>query len=304
MEFISHTEYLEKVDHEQEEIRVFFGGRELSVAKDFRFGPYSSNFFDIHYCKSGAIDLLINDKIVNITAGALYVIPPNTKVEKFFKEDTSTIYITIKGSGAEKYFSKLGFSRDNIIFPHPIPEHCIEYLEEIIDNLSSHSSLTLTSPDEKLFPDMINAPGHNAAERRMRRKGLFFLLIADLTKLYNEHNPIVPINTTRSDYIDKAVKYIEANYNFDINVDSVAKYVGLNRSYLYSLFREELGLSVQEFIIRTRIDAACHLLQHYDIPIKNVAISVRYDPVNFPHIFKKITGMTANEYRKKYKKQS
>ena len=110
MEFISHTEYLEKVDHEQEEIRVFFGGREISVAKDFRFGPYSSNFFDIHYCKSGEIDLLINDKIVNITAGALYVIPPNTKVEKFFKEDTSTIYITIKGSGAEKYFSKLGFS--------------------------------------------------------------------------------------------------------------------------------------------------------------------------------------------------
>lgn len=302
MEFISHTEYLEKTDHNQEEIRVFFGGRELSVAKGFRFGPYSSDFFDVHYCKSGAIDFLINDKIVKITAGMLYIIPPHTKVEKFFKEDTSTIYITIKGSDAEKCFSELGFSRDNVIFPHAIPEHCIEYLEKIIDNLSSHSSLTITSPDENLFPDMITAPHHNVTERRIRRKGLFFMLIADLMELRNEHDTIATTRTTREEYIDKAIKYIEANYNFDINVDSVAKYVGLNRSYLYSLFRESLGLSVQEFIIRTRINAACYLLQHYDTPIKSIAASVRYDPVNFPRIFKKVTGMTANEYRKKYKK--
>ena len=302
MEFITHIEYLEKTVSSQSDVRIFFGGRELNIVKDFKFGPYSSDFFDIHYCKSGAMDLFINDKLVKINAGMLYIIPPYTKVEKLFKENTSTLYITVKGSEVEHYLSQLGVSKDNVVFPHALPEQCVEYFERIIDLLSSHSHLTITDPEENLFPDMITAPHHNATERRIRRRGLFFMLIADLMALTQTDEDTQKPKTAREDYLDKAIKYIEANYNFDINVDAVAKYVGLNRSYLYSLFHDKLGVSIQDFIIRTRINAACNLLQHYDIPIKTVASSVRYDPVTFSHVFKKFMGITASEYRKKYKK--
>ena len=86
------------------------------------------------------------------------------------------------------------------------------------------------------------------------------------------------------------------NYNFDINVDEVAKFVGLNRSYLYELFESNLGMSVQEFIIRTRMKMACSLLSDPDLSVKSIATAVRYDPISFSRVFKKIKKIPPSKY--------
>lgn len=302
MEFISHTQYLGKNEDTQGELSILFGGRELLIAKGYKFGPYISDFYDIQYYKSGETDLLVNDKLIKARAGTLCVIPPHVKVEKLFREDTATIYLTVKGCAVEDCLAPLGFSKENFVFPHTVPECCVKYLDEIIDLLPSYNRFTLASPDVNTTPDIITDPGNNSAECRFRRRGLFYMFISELMRIHGTDNSENKVETTREYYINKAVRYIENNYNFDINVGTVAKHVGLNRSYLYSIFHEELGISVRDFIIHTRIQAACNLLRHYDVPIKSVAASIRYEPVAFAHIFKKVMGMSAAEYRSRHAK--
>ena len=301
MEFMSRVEHKELETFSPDDTIVFSGGKELHIAEGFKFGPYISDFFDLNYCKSGEINLYLNDKLVKITAGTLYVIPPYTKVEKTFVKDTSNIYILVTGERFKQYLSSLGLSSEDIVFPYAIPDKNVEQLDQMLNLLNTHSKVVIESPKDTIRPEFVTAPFHNAAERKIRCAGLFNLFISDLLSLIPSKCEADVEKGAREKHVNNAIMYITENYNFDISVDVVAKSVGLNRSYLYSLFQEFLGYSVQEFIIKTRINAACNLLRYHDLPIKNVAAAIGYDPVTFSHAFKRITGMTAKEYREKYK---
>ena len=301
MEFISHIEHKELKAFSPDDTIVFSGGEEIHIVEGFKFGPYISDFFDVNYRKSGEIDLHLDDKLVKITAGTLYVIPPYTKIEKTFTKDTSNIYLLVTGERFKHYLSLLGLSSENIVFPHPIPDKNVEQLNQILNLLNTHSQVKIEFPKDTIRPEFITAPFHNAEERRIRWSGLFNLFISDLLSLIPANCESDIEKGAREKHVNDAITYITENYNFDISVDVVAKSVGLNRSYLYSLFQEFLGCSVQEFIIKTRINAARNLLRYHDLPIKNVAAAIGYDPVTFSHAFKRITGMTAKEYQKKHR---
>lgn len=55
--------------------------------------------------------------------------------------------------------------------------------------------------------------------------------------MYNQVN-IKEKNTCES-YADKARDYIYNNFGYDIKVSDIAKYVGIDRTYLYKIFMEE-----------------------------------------------------------------
>ena len=44
-------------------------------------------------------------------------------------------------------------------------------------------------------------------------------------------------------YIRKAVEYIQNHFSYPLQVGEIADYVGINRSYLYTLFKEQFGMS-------------------------------------------------------------
>ena len=100
-------------------------------------------------------------------------------------------------------------------------------------------------------------------------------------------------------YVRKAVEYIQNNYSYGINVADAAAYVGVSRSYLYTLFLKTLGLSPQEYLISYRITRASQLLVISDLPVEGIAQSCGYeDPLVFSKAFKRRTGMTPTRYRK------
>ncbi len=301
MRFITDSEYYEKSDHKEDELSIFFGGKELHIVKGFEFGPYTTDFYGFQYCIRGGFTIHTNKSVVEIKEGTLFVIPPYTRVKKLFTEvSTATYYIHVKGAELENYLSALGFSRDNFIFPHKVPEASIELLRQILELLSTHIEMTIPEIDAPIIPrNIVCGNEADAAIRRMKRRGLFHLFLASLMEVHQENCDSEKKLRTKEEYVKKAARFIERNYNFDINVDEVAKYVGLNRSYLYELFNQSLGMSVQEFIIKTRMKMACSLLRDPDLSIKSIAMAVRYDPISFSRVFKKHFGISPTEYREK-----
>jgi len=100
--------------------------------------------------------------------------------------------------------------------------------------------------------------------------------------------------------ITKAIQYIKQHYTENISLQTVADHVGLSSSYLSSLFRKELQISFIDYLNRYRIERAKELLTEGRHKPSDVAVMVGFSPeyTYFSKVFKKITGLNPNEYRR------
>lgn len=99
--------------------------------------------------------------------------------------------------------------------------------------------------------------------------------------------------------VNQAVAYIKANLNKNISRTDVAKLVHLNEEYFSRLFRQQTGETFKDYVLIEKMNMAKTLLEHSNLSISIVASKVGYD--NFSHfskMFKKITDMTPQEYRR------
>lgn len=103
-------------------------------------------------------------------------------------------------------------------------------------------------------------------------------------------------------YVDGAKEYVQKHYKEKIYLEDVAERLGITTTYLSRLFKRETGESFADYLIRIRVERAANLLIYSEESISYIA-----EYVNFPNqsylgkMFKKVKGMTPNEYRKKYK---
>ncbi|MFP4511171.1 MAG: AraC family transcriptional regulator [Spirochaetaceae bacterium] len=100
------------------------------------------------------------------------------------------------------------------------------------------------------------------------------------------------------DYVEEAVSYIESQYAQLGNAQSVAEYVGLDRSYFSKIFQERTGISVARFLAETRMSHAKRLLVDTDYKIKAISTMVGYENYqSFERRFTAVVGMSPSAFR-------
>ncbi|QIL76105.1 GlxA family transcriptional regulator [Hymenobacter sp. HDW8] len=104
--------------------------------------------------------------------------------------------------------------------------------------------------------------------------------------------------------IKKAQIYIEDNYQEKITVDQLADMLALGRRNLERRFKKATANSVAEYIQRVKMEAAKTSLESSRENVNEVMYQVGYtDPKAFRSTFKRITGLSPNEYRSKYNRE-
>ncbi|MFS0880592.1 helix-turn-helix domain-containing protein [Metabacillus niabensis] len=100
--------------------------------------------------------------------------------------------------------------------------------------------------------------------------------------------------TTCKDYIYKHI------YD-DISHNDIANKVELSPKYLSVLFKKEVGITVSEYIQRTKIEEAKKLLAFSKTPISEICSLLNFnDQSYFTKVFKKVTGVTPKLYRERH----
>jgi AraC-like DNA-binding protein len=96
-----------------------------------------------------------------------------------------------------------------------------------------------------------------------------------------------------------ALSYVRQQYHNKITLDDVASLCGMSKSHFSRTFRNEHGVTFQEFLIQQRINKAVELLGNSDLQVTQVALAVGFTELsNFTRTFRRTIGMLPSCYRK------
>ena len=96
----------------------------------------------------------------------------------------------------------------------------------------------------------------------------------------------------------KAERYIWENYTRKISLKEIAGASGLSAPYFSTIFKEEMGENLSNYLNRMRVEKAASMLITTDLPISDVAAACGFEDQSwFSKIFRNNTGLTPGKYR-------
>lgn len=105
--------------------------------------------------------------------------------------------------------------------------------------------------------------------------------------------------------VGRAADFIREHLGERLPLKDVAAQVGMSERHLQRLFRKLLGMTIQRFIIHSRVHAAAYELTHSERALADIALQLGFsDQSAFTNTFRKLTGMPPREYRKRYLRQA
>ena len=239
------------------------------------YGPASRPNYIIHYIMDGKGIYQVGEKKYKLSKGQGFLIEPEelTFYQADQEEPWSYLWVGVGGTGAKKFIQDIGLNSQQRIF------RCAdgEKLNEIVMDMMKHTRSTVS--------DLYYLQG--------KLYELFSVLAADVVieELMEENK--------ENRYIQEAVTYIRNHYAAGLTVEELAGYLGVNRSYLYTLFKNKLQLSPKEFLTKFRISRAREQLILTEESVENIAVACGYhSTLVFTKNFKQETGMTPTEFRK------
>ncbi len=100
--------------------------------------------------------------------------------------------------------------------------------------------------------------------------------------------------------IYKAVEYINSNIGNSIGINDICEYAHMSKYHFCRTFKKNTGLTVMEYILKTRIVLAKNMLVRERISISDISEQCGFSSISyFCRVFKEDTGLTPLQYRKK-----
>jgi PAS domain S-box-containing protein len=220
-------------------------------------------------------------------------------------EDATDIVYFIKDAqgramgSSRKSLHRMGIREDDIIgkLPH-------EYMpRDLADKYAADDQRVLRS----------GKPLRNVVEMGFSAEGGRDWMITDKFPLHDTAGRVVGLLGTIQSFearrrqlapiasVGLAADFIHEHLGEAIQLKDVAAHVSLSERHLQRLFHRVFGMTIQRFIIQSRIHAAIHELTHSQRPITEIALMFGFnDQSAFTNRFRQVTGMPPGTYRRRY----
>lgn len=109
---------------------------------------------------------------------------------------------------------------------------------------------------------------------------------------------------TAANYTEQCKDYIYKNYNRKIYLENIAAAIGISTGHLSRVFRQDMGMSIQEYIQKFRVERAANLLKYSEASLTEISDYVCFhSQSHFGSAFKRYMKMTPKQYRDTYKEK-
>ena len=243
---------------------------------------HSHNTYEIYYLYSGTRRYIINNKIYDLKSGDIALIDKfNPHLTKKLHEDAHERFVLYLD---DETINLLGENSEKFI--------------DMIENRLISIPETKRQRVNRLFSDMYKVSrDENIFSNQLLRNYTYELLALIYNIIYNQEYEDVMEFYGKD--IDSAITYIFNNYKEKITLEQVADIVNMNPSYFSRYFKKVTGTGFSKYLTAIRIKEASSLLENTDMNISEIAENSGFDTLqHFCNTFKKIKGISANEYRK------
>lgn len=116
----------------------------------------------------------------------------------------------------------------------------------------------------------------------------------------NNESYIPANNQIKNDRLSDVFEYVKTNFQQDISLDEISKIANLTPTSFCRMFKSKTKKNFVEYLNEIRVSNACKYLIETDMGMSEIAYECGYKTAsNFNKLFKKLTGTTPKEYRKK-----
>ncbi len=242
------------------------------------------NEYHLHFVLNGKGTLSIDENIYHIKKDYIFLIPKDMPIRYYADTEYpwEYIWVTFDGEKAASYLEYAGLTAHSPVIISSVP--AVTYLP-IVKKILDTNELTLVN--------------------EIRRVGYLFDLLSTLIDAESSaRNKGKRYDYSGKTYVEHALQYISLNYA-RIKVNDIAKYIGINRSYLTAIFKKELNMPPQEYLVNYRLRKAAELLHTTNRSIQDIAKQTGYDNAfTFSKMFKNIYGISPRSYRLQKKQES
>lgn len=263
------------------DLSIDFCGYE-DLEPSYSYGPSVRNNYVLHYITHGTGTFYYNHENFALEAGDLFLLKPNemTYYVANSSDPWSYYWIGISGTKLEDLFSLSKINETAIL---------------------KYSQSKKTKTIGKLIKEIVLQTESNLTQLDyIKAYSYLYSIMYELGKAYP--NPLRE-NKIKHDYFSQIKNYIDQNYHNNIDIQSIADQLNINRSYLSVLFKKHIGLSPKKYMMDVRMKRASQLLFATKMTINEIAFSVGYnDQVTFSKAFKNYFLLTPSQYRKSAQK--
>ena len=264
---------------------------------DWNWRNVNSPFTRLYYVTEGAARILLPTGIQELKPEHLYLVPSFTTHSYLCDTHFAHYYLHIY----EDHQSESSILED-FSFPTEIPAGDLELpLIKRLCGINPTMQLPQSDPtsydnNPTLIKNIIKNKQRTFCDK-VESRGIVYQLMARFLK---DAQPKAEINDDR---IQKVLSYIRKNIYKTIDIDSLAAISCLSKDHFIRLFRKEVNNTPLQYINQKKIEKAQLILITDSMPIKNISYLLAYeDHSYFNRLFKKLTGVTPQQYRDRYKK--
>ncbi len=99
-------------------------------------------------------------------------------------------------------------------------------------------------------------------------------------------------------HVRKCIDYIYEHMHEKITIETLAKHIDRNPSYLSKLFHKETGINIHEYLTGVRVETAQNMLRYSNHSYLEIAESLGFcSQSSFISTFRRIVGYTPKQYR-------
>ena len=261
------------------DLSFLFCGRQNCSPGD-SVGPAVREHYLLHFCLSGRGVYQAQGRSYAVGPGEGFLILPG-EVTSYRADQTEPwghIWVGFDGSRAEELLHECGLGKEQRTYRCTAPDR----LDHCVREMMRYETA---------------GRGHE-----LMLQGELYHFLGWIARSLEE--PAHRGRETGKEYVELAMEYIRNYFQEDLTVAKLARYVGLNRSYLTTVFQSVLQLSPQQFLMRFRMTRAAQLLREHELSVGEVARSCGYpDPLTFSKAFKRTMGVTPSQYRRGARKE-
>lgn len=270
----------------------------FKYGKNFSVMPEKHDFWEMVYVDSGEVGIVADDKHYTLKQGEAFFHRPN-ETHTIYTEDSFGNSAIISFDCKGKTVNRLA----DTIFTFG------DFEKTLLANVISETPKCFSDKLNEIYLTRMTRKDDSSPVSEQYIKNCVELLLLSLLKRTENNGTddkkIIPesINNTHADKIvADIVQLLKSRIYSTIDLDTVAKELFFSKTYIKSIFKKNMGISIIQYYISLKIEESKKLISQNKYSYTEIAEMLKINSVHyFSRLFKAHTQMTPSEYARSIK---